>query len=68
MAAAVEVDTAAAAIPDDDAQPVTVDPHELNVLKGPRKGVLHSRSFFHADLGSLASRFTSCLRSLPVTA
>ena len=29
-----------AAIPDDDTPAVTVDPHELTLLKGPRKGVL----------------------------
>ena len=29
-----------AAIPDDDTPAVTVDPHDLTLLKGPRKGVL----------------------------
>ena len=53
MAAAVEGDTAAAAIRNGDAQTLTVDPYEVNVLKGPRKGVL-----LHAYIGSLACRFT----------
>ena len=53
MAAAVEGDTAAAAIPNDDAQRLTVDPHEVNVLKGPPEGGL-----LHAYIGSLACRFT----------
>ena len=37
-----------AAIPADDAQAATIDPHELNVLEGPRTGVL-----LNADPGSL---------------
>ena len=37
-----------AAIPDDDTPAVTVDPHDLTLLKGPERG-----SFLNADPGSL---------------
>ena len=65
--AAVEVDTAApAAIPDDDTPAVTVDPHDLTLLKGHRKGVLFERRpgvTLPADCTPGDGRFASTARA-----